>query len=113
MLRSLHVILAPVVITAHVRNLLVSLLKVILLSLIKVIFVLIFLILILVILMFFSNLEDDLMLEVLLVVWVVWIDDHELVVVGHVVVLVDLLLLSLHHESHFLPLNQELRVLML
>ena len=63
--------------------------------------------------MFLSNLEDDLMLKVLLVVWVVWIDDHELVVVGHVVVLVDLLLLSLQDKRHLLYLNQELRVLML
>ena len=51
-------------------------------------------------------LEDNLIL--LPQVSIVGVDEHELVVVGHVVVLVDLLLLSLQDKRHLLSLNQEL-----
>jgi len=113
MLGSLHVVLASVTVTADVGNLLVFLLEVVLLSLVEVILVLVVFIRILVILMFFGKLENYLMFQICHVVGIVWINDHELIIIGHVVVLFDLFLSTVHDDFNLLLLDQELWVLML
>lgn len=71
-LGTLHVVFAPVVIVADVRNLLVNCASVVSLPLIVVILVAVVLVRVLVVLVFLCNLEDDLIL--LFLVQIVWIN---------------------------------------
>ena len=65
MLSALHVVLAPVVIVADVRDLLVDGAPIVSLPLVIVVLVAIVFVWVLVVLMFFGNLEDDLILLLL------------------------------------------------
>ena len=88
---------------AHVRDLLVFGLPVVSLSLVEVVLVLIVDIRILIVLVLLSNLEDDLVL--LCSVLIVWVNEHELIVISHVVVLVDHLILIDDIQGYFFFLN--------
>jgi len=107
---ALHVTLAAVVVVAHMRDLFVCSVVVVILSLLEIIHVLIvFIVCVDVVRVLFCNLENDLIL--LLQVLVVGINKHELVIIGHVVVLIHLLALVNNVELHFLLLDDELWVL--
>ena len=107
---ALHVTLAAVVVVANMRNLFVCSVVVVILSLLEIIHVLIvFIVRVDVVRVLFCNLENDLIL--LLQVLVVGINEHELVIIGHVVVLIYLLALVNNVELHLLFLDDELRVL--
>ena len=88
---------------AHVRDLLVFGLPVVSLPLVEVVLVLIVDIRILIVLVLLSNLEDDLVL--LCSVLIVWVNEHELIVISHVVVLVDHLILIDDIQGYFFFLN--------
>ena len=102
-LSPLHVVLASVVVMAHVRDLLVFGLPVVSLPLVEVVLILIVDIRVLIVLVLLSNLEDDLVL--LCSVLIVWVNEHELIVISHVVVLVDHLILIDDIQGHFFFLN--------
>jgi hypothetical protein len=112
MCRSFHVIFASVVVTADVRNFLISFLEIILLSLVEVILVVVIFISTLVVLMFSSNLENDLLFQIRHIVWIVWIYKHELVIVGHVIELIYFLFSSIHYNLYSILLNKKLWMLM-
>ena len=113
MLGSFHMIFASVVVTADVRYLFVSLLEVVLLPLVEVVLVVVVLVGTLVVLMLPSNLENNLFFQISHVVRIVWINEHELIIMGHVVILIDFFLFSVHDDLDLVPLNKELRMLVL
>lgn len=103
MLGSLHVVLAPVVIYANVGHLLVFSLVIILNSLLVIILVIVVDIWILVVLEFLCQLENYLIL--LGHILIVGVNEHVLVVVGHVEILLHFLLLFCNCQHHFFFLN--------
>ena len=111
MLSSLHMILASVVVDADMTHLLVLRLVVVSHSFLVVILVIIIFIRVSVVLEPLSKFED----HFLLLFWlVVWIDQHVLVVVGHVKVLVKVFIkLVTNLEMYLFHLNSKLGVEML
>jgi hypothetical protein len=110
-LSTLHVVFAPVVVVANVRDLLVDRAPVVSLSLVVVVLVAVVLVWVLVVLVLPGDLEDHLVL--LFLVQVVGVDQLELGVVAYVVILLDLLILFDDIQGDRLLLDQELWVLML
>ena len=107
---TLHMTLASIVVMANMCNLFVCPIMVVILSLLEIIHVfIVFVININVVRVLFCNLENDLIL--LLQILIVGINKHELVVISHVIVLINLLALVNNVELHLLLLNDELWVL--
>lgn len=109
----LHMILVPVAVIANVRDLLVLAILVVELPLLEIVVVVVLLIFLEdVVRVLLGDLQDDLVLLVQVVV--VGINQHELVIVGHVVVLLNFLdreiSLILDHDGVFL--DEELWILM-
>lgn len=110
-LSTLHVVLAPVVVVADVRDLLVNSAPVVSLPLVIVVLVAVVFVWVLVVLVLFGDLEDYLIL--LLLIQVVWVDELELRVVANVIELLHLLVFVDNVKRNGFFLDQELRVLML
>lgn len=103
---------ASVLIAANMGNLFINLTFEISSSEQEVIFIIIFLLKLAVVLMSLGNLEQYFWL--LLLILIVWIDQHVLVFVGYIVVLGNLLVLVWFNiQNNTLLLNQEMWVLML
>lgn len=62
--------------------------------------------------MLVGNLGVDFLLQLILISWVVWIDKHELVVIGSIEVLLISLVLAFDGNCNFGVLDQKLRILM-
>ena len=110
-LSTLHVVFAPVGVVANVRDLLVERAPVVSLPLVVVVLVAVVLVWVLVVLVPPGDLEDHLVL--LFLVQVVGVNQLELGVVAHVVILLDLLILFDNIQGDRCLLDQELWVLML
>jgi hypothetical protein len=110
-LSTLHVVFAPVVVVANVRDLFVDRTPVVSLSLVVVILITVVLVWVLVVLVLPGDLEDHLVL--LFLVQVIGVDQLELGVVANVVILLDLLILLDDVQGDRFLLDQELWVLML
>ena len=110
MLLFLHVILASVRVVTDMRDLFVFFLFVVQLSLLEIIFILIVDIVDNHVCMILSNLENDCIL--LIQILVVWIHQHELIVVCHVIVLINFLVFVDDVQFDLVFLNQKLWIFM-
>lgn len=112
MLAPLHVVLTSVGIVSDVSNLFVSAYLIILASLQEVIHVLIIFVVHNNIAVLFSQLEDN--ITFLIVIFIVGVNQHELAVVGHVVILLDIHIVTVIVTPNLncILLNQELWILM-
>ena len=111
MLCSLHVVFAPVVVDADVTYLLVLTEVVVSHSLFIIILVVVIHIWVLIVLELLGQLKDDLLF---LLIVVVGVDQHVLVVIGHVEVLFELLeVVIVNLQLHLLLLDCELSIQML
>ena len=111
MLRSFIMVLRPIFVSADVGDLLIICLPVVLLSLVEVVLVLVIDVWVLVVLVLLSQLKDYLVL--LRIVLIIWVNEHILVIIRHIKVLINLFFLLDDAQNDLLFLNQELRVLML
>ena len=111
MLRSFIMVLRPIFVSADVGDLLIICLPVVLLSLVEVVLVLVIDVWVLVVLVLLSQLKDYLVL--LSIVLIIWVNEHILVIIRHIKVLINLFFLLDDAQNDLLFLNQELRVLML
>lgn len=108
---SLHVVLAAVLVNADMAHFLVLCLQVVLLAHVIIILIIVVNVRVGAVLVSLGKLENHLVL--LGFIFVVWIDQHVLIVICHVEVLLHLLGLSVYRKGHLFVLNCELRVLML
>lgn len=105
-----HVVFASIAVIANMRNLFVLASLIVLFPLLEVVHVFKLVVFYHVISVFLSELENDVILLGKIVV--VWIDQHKLVVIRNVVVLIHYFILGHYFKSNLIFLNQKLRVLM-